>query len=314
MVKCLKCGKDNRDGARFCSRCATPLQGAAPSAPAAAPILEVPDYYALLGLAPDAPPDQVQQALHDAARAEHAPISPEQLGDAITLLTDPAKRAEYDRKRLAWQGVQRLKKADLASNDLYRRLGVSRFARRREIQAAFACLAHLHTLGRVSRGGLRRLEEAHAQLANPNRRRQYDLMLDSAQGPDQVTIPHEINYYDYLGLDRGAKETQIREADAALRGPLTLKAKGGDQSAEETLKQLNLIIQTLTDENKRKEYDADPAHDVFRFQTSGRPEPSGATAIAARAARFAAIESIVYGPGSDGLEAYGGLWPDDVKL
>ncbi len=312
MIRCPRCGKDNRDSAQFCSRCAAPLQRAAPSAPVAAPILEVPDYYALLGLAPDASPDQVQQALHDAARAEHAPITPEQLDDTIAALTDPVKRAEYDQKRLAWLGVQQLKKADLASNDLYRRLGVPRFARQREIQAAFACLAHLGKLGRVSRGGLRRLEEAHARLADPGRRRQYNQALDSAQGPDQAQIPHEINYYDYLGLDRGAKETQIREADAALRGPLVLKAKAGDMAAEETLKQLNLIIQTLTDNNKRKEYDADPAHDVFRFQTPGRPEPSGATAIAARAARFAAIESIVYSAESDGLEAFGGLWPSDL--
>ena len=143
-------------------------------------------------------------------------------------------------------------------------------------------------------------------LSNPARRRVYNQMLDAKLGPDALPVPHEFNYYDYLELDRSASEIQIRKADEALRGPLTFKAKAGDPAAEETLRQLNQIIQVLTDATKRAEYDADLTHDVFRFQTPGRPTPT------ARAARFAVIESIVYSPESDGLSAFGGLWPDDA--
>jgi DnaJ-class molecular chaperone len=295
MIKCPKCGKENRDNSRFCSKCGTSL--AAPS---------FLDYYTLLDIAPDAPPDKVKQALHDAA-AGPSPLTPEQLAEAIDTLTDPRRRAEYDERRKLQLAEQQWKKADLASNDYYKRLGVSRFARRREIQVAFASLSSLVKTNRISRGGLRRLEEAHACLADPARRRAYDQSLDAASSPDDVPVPHEFNYYDYLALDRNATETQIRKADEALRGPLTIKAKTGDKTAEETLRQLNQIIQTLTDGEKRKQYDADVTHDVFRFQTPGRPTPT------LRAARFAVIESIIYGPDSDGLCAFGGLWPDDLS-
>lgn len=294
MLKCPSCGKENRETSRFCAKCGASLS----------PFL---DYYAALQIAPDAPLDVVKQALAQAARTEPPPLRPEQLDQAIDTLTDPRRRADYDQRRLSHLAAQQLKKANPASNNFYERLGVSRFARRRVIQQAFDFLAHLARQGKINANVFHRLDEACAWLTDPERRRAYNQSLDATASPDNVPVPHEFNYYDYLGLDRSASEVQIRKADEALRGPLVLKAKTGDQSAEEVLRQLNQIIQTLTDDTKRKEYDADPAHDVFRFQMIGRIVPT------ARAARFALIESIVYGKDGDAMSAFGGLLPDDAR-
>jgi curved DNA-binding protein CbpA len=292
MVKCPSCGSDNRESAKFCAKCRALL-------------VAFVDFYALLNLDPAAAPDQVHDMLNQAARAQPPLLPPDQLGAALDALSDPQRRAEYDRQRLIHLAEQRFKRADLGSNDYYQRLGVSRFARRKEIQAAFEQIKSLVAAGRIKRGGLIRMEEAYACVSDPARRRAYDQTLDAAAGPDDVPVPYEFNYYDYLGLERTATEIQIRKADEAVRGPLTLKAKLGDETAEATLRQLNQIIQTLTDANKRAAYDADALHDVFRFQTPGRLSPT------TRAARFAVIESIVYGAAADGLAAFGGPWPDE---
>lgn len=294
MIKCPNCEIENRDTSKFCAKCGTRLTAFL-------------DFYPLLNLAPDAPQDKVEAALREAARAGSPPLTPKQLEEAIDILRDPGKRAKYDRERVAQLAQQQLKKAKLASENFYQRLGVSRYARRRDIQSAFDLLKSLASQGKIKPGGLRRLEQAHAQLTNPALRRAYDQTLNAAVNADAVPVPHEFNYYDYLGLDHDASEVQIRKADESLRGPLTLKAKTGDQSAEATLRQLNQIIQTLTDTGKRKEYDTDSAHDVFRFQTPGRLAPT------TRAARFAVIENIVYGSEADGLCSLGGLWHTDLR-
>ncbi len=294
MINCPTCATENDDSARFCAKCGARLAAFV-------------DFYALLNLAPDAPQDKIEAALREAARVEPSPLTPKQLDEAIDILREPGKRAKYDRERIIQLAQQQSKKAKLASENFYQRLGVSRYARRRDIQTAFDLLQSLASQGKISPGGLRRLEQAHRALTDPARRRAYDQRLNAAVNADAVPVPHEFNFYDYLGLDRNATEPQIRKADEALRGPLTLKAKTGDQSAEVTLRQLNQIIQTLTDAEKRKEYDTDSAHDVFRFQTPGRLAPT------TRAARFAVIENIVYGSEADGLCAFGGLWQTDLR-
>lgn len=293
MIACPECGNENRDAARFCSRCSAPL-------------IEFIDYYRRLNLAPDAPDDEVRQALRAALDSPHPPMTEDQMNDAVDTLTDPQGRAQYNRRRIFHLANRQWKKADLDSANYYRRLGISRFARRQEIQTAFDRLASLQQMGKVSPVDLQRLEEARSTLMDPGRRRAYNQQLDAAYGPDNVSVPHEINYYDYLGLDRTASEYQIRKADTAQRKVLTRRAKMGDEAAEETLRQLNLIIQTLTDEEKRAEYDADLTHDVFRFQTPGRPSPRS------RNRRFAVIERIVYGSESNKLICFGGPWPDDL--
>ncbi len=65
------------------------------------------DYYAVMGVAPEATPDDIKKAYRKLARKYHPDVSKEkdaeakfkQVGEAYEVLKDPAKRAEYDELR-----------------------------------------------------------------------------------------------------------------------------------------------------------------------------------------------------------------------
>jgi curved DNA-binding protein CbpA len=64
------------------------------------------DLYAVLGVAPDASPDQIGRAYRRLLRAHHPDIDPDCDSAAVTaavaaatILRDPARRAAYDRSR-----------------------------------------------------------------------------------------------------------------------------------------------------------------------------------------------------------------------
>ncbi|GAA2046772.1 hypothetical protein GCM10009839_59220 [Catenulispora yoronensis] len=68
-----------------------------------------PDFYAILGVTPQADAAQIKTAFRHLARALHpdsatAPAAPERLAQVLAawhVLADPAKRASYDRARSA---------------------------------------------------------------------------------------------------------------------------------------------------------------------------------------------------------------------
>ncbi|MDQ5962875.1 MAG: molecular chaperone DnaJ, partial [Patescibacteria group bacterium] len=60
------------------------------------------------------------------------------------------------------------------------------------------------------------------------------------------------NYYDVLGIQKGASKDEIKKAFYKLAAKYHPDKKGGDEAK---FKELNEAYQTLSDERKRKEYD-----------------------------------------------------------
>jgi molecular chaperone DnaJ len=60
------------------------------------------------------------------------------------------------------------------------------------------------------------------------------------------------NYYDVLGVDKGATKEDIKKAFYKLAGKYHPDKKGGDEAK---FKEVNEAYQVLSDESKRKEYD-----------------------------------------------------------
>ena len=67
------------------------------------------DYYAVLGLEPDAPPDEIKRAFRRLAREHHPDATggnPEseqrykEISEAYAVLSDPNKRTQYDNARM----------------------------------------------------------------------------------------------------------------------------------------------------------------------------------------------------------------------
>jgi len=70
--------------------------------------MDLPDFYAILGVAEDAGPDELRRAYRTQARACHPDVNPDDavatarfldVAAAYQVLHDPGRRAEYDRKR-----------------------------------------------------------------------------------------------------------------------------------------------------------------------------------------------------------------------
>lgn len=73
--------------------------------------MEFKDYYKIMGVTPDAKPDEIKRAYRKLARKYHPDVSKEpqaeakfkELGEAYEVLKDPAKRSAYDRAAQQWR-------------------------------------------------------------------------------------------------------------------------------------------------------------------------------------------------------------------
>src|SRR5437660_8847277 len=80
------------------------------------------------------------------------------------------------------------------------------------------------------------------------------------------------DYYDVLGVSRGATEDQIRNAYRKLARKHHPDVNPGDKTAEEKFKEINEANEVLSDPQKRKEYDELSTY----YQQYGRgPGPFG---------------------------------------
>ena len=63
------------------------------------------------------------------------------------------------------------------------------------------------------------------------------------------------DYYSVLGVDRNAKEEEIRQAYRKLARQNHPDVNPGDHSAEERFKEINEAYEVLSDPQKRQKYD-----------------------------------------------------------
>src|SRR3990170_5230622 len=63
------------------------------------------------------------------------------------------------------------------------------------------------------------------------------------------------DYYDVLGLKRGASQKEIKQAYRKLARKHHPDVNPGDKGAEERFKEINRAFEVLNDAEKRKKYD-----------------------------------------------------------
>ena len=68
-------------------------------------------------------------------------------------------------------------------------------------------------------------------------------------------MANEKDYYQILGVPRTASQDEIRKAYLKLAHAYHPDKTGGDKAAEEKLKEVNMVYDTLKNSDKRKEYD-----------------------------------------------------------
>lgn len=92
-----------------------------------------------------------------------------------------------------------------------------------------------------------------------------------------MAVATERNYYEILGVKRGASAEEIRRAYLDLAKRHHPDKTGGDKKAEEKLKEINAAYDTLKNPDKRKQYDQqlDMAEQFGTYGT-GAGNPFGA--------------------------------------
>src|SRR3954464_8388388 len=90
-------------------------------------------------------------------------------------------------------------------------------------------------------------------------------------------MPAKHDYYETLGIDRGAKEDEIRKAYRKLARKYHPDLNPGDKAAEERFKTVQEAYDILSDDNKRKVYDQYGFYSDNIPPNGGRP-PGGGSA------------------------------------
>ena len=85
------------------------------------------------------------------------------------------------------------------------------------------------------------------------------------------------NYYDVLGVSKTATQDKIKSAYRKLAKQYHPDFHPGDAAAAEKFKEINEANETLSDENKRKQYDFGLEHPGM----GGNPFGGGASAVSA---------------------------------
>ena len=85
------------------------------------------------------------------------------------------------------------------------------------------------------------------------------------------------NYYDVLGVDKGATEKEIRQAYRRLARQYHPDVNKNDAAAEEKFKEINEAYGVLSDEDSRKKYDryGDNWRHAEEYGQGGRRGPAG---------------------------------------
>src|SRR3954468_9846422 len=76
------------------------------------------------------------------------------------------------------------------------------------------------------------------------------------------------DYYETLGLKKGASEEEIKKAYRKLARKWHPDANPGDEQAEERFKEIQEAYSVLSDADKRKQYDSGGMGGSFRFDPS----------------------------------------------
>ena len=71
------------------------------------------------------------------------------------------------------------------------------------------------------------------------------------------------DYYELLGVDRNASDSEIKKAYRKLAVKFHPDKNPGDNSAEEKFKEISSAFEVLKDPDKRRKYDQF-GHDAFR--------------------------------------------------
>ncbi len=126
----------------------------------------------------------------------------------------------------------------MAEQNYYQVLGVSREASQDEIRGAYRRLAKErhpdHPSGSAEEFSL--LQEAHAVLSDPNRRRKHDEVLDLAHAADQLSGLDFGSLEDELAARRQERESSGPPLGERLRGRFARKEKTRDDRGREDVR------------------------------------------------------------------------------
>ena len=82
------------------------------------------------------------------------------------------------------------------------------------------------------------------------------------------------NYYDILGIKKGASEKEVKQAYRRLARKYHPDVNPGDKSAENKFKEINEAYEVLSDKDDRKKYDryGDKWKYADQFEQAGQKE------------------------------------------